>query len=200
MEGAKYSHEVLEQFFYRSSGMVMIASVLLTMRTISEERTGGTLTLLRTSPVAEWEIIAGKYIASMGILTLLIAATVHMPAMIFVHGKVSLEHMAVGYLGLFAIGSAVVAVGIFCSSLFKSQMAAAVLAGVTVVTLLVLWLLSAFTEPPFSDVFAYSALFDKHFVPLTEGKLKSTSLVYYASVTMLFLMMATRSLEGRRWE
>ena len=200
MDGARYSHEVLEDFFYVTSGMVMIAGILLTMRTIAEERTNGSMTLLRTSPVAEWQVVLGKYIASMSILSLLVASTVHMPAMIMVNGKVSGAHLAVGYLGLLGIGSAVVAVGIFCSSLFKSQMAAAIFAGVIVVLLLVLWLFSGLTEPPFTNVLAYMALFDKHFVPFQQGKLQSTAIVYYASLTGVFLMLATRSLEGRRWE
>ncbi|MBT3222881.1 MAG: ABC transporter permease subunit [Proteobacteria bacterium] len=200
MDGARYSHEVLEDFFYVSSGIVMIASVLLTMRTVAEERASGTLVLLRTSPVSDAQVIGGKYLASMGILAMLTLLTIHMPLMIFVHGKVAIAHIATGYLGLLALGSATVAIGIFSSSLFRSQMASAMLTAVVIVTLLTAWVMSNLTDPPFSEVLAYAALFDKHFMPFMEGMLTSTALVYYASITWVFLMLATRALEGRRWE
>src|SRR5262245_18916434 len=104
--GAKYSHEVLEQFFYFCSGTTMIASVLLTMRSIAEERQTGTDVLLHSSPVSEGQIVLGKYLAAMGIVALLTLLTIYMPMLIFVNGKVSFAHIGVGYLGLLCLGSA----------------------------------------------------------------------------------------------
>ena len=198
--GAKYSHEVLEQFFYICSGTTMIASVLLTMRSLAEEKSAGTDVLLHTSPISEGQIVLGKFLAAFGMLAILTLLTVYMPLLIFVNGKVSIAHIAVGYLGLLSLGSAVLAIGIFGSSLFRSQLAAAILSGVIVVAMLLCWLISELTDPPFTDVVAYMALFDKHFIPFEKGKLLTTGLVYYGSVSYLFLMLATRVLEGRRWQ
>ncbi len=198
--GEKYSHEILEQFFYMSSGVVMIASVLITMRAIAEERQTGTDVLLHTSPVSEWQIVVGKYLAAMGMLTLLTLLTAYMPALIFVNGKVSYAHIATGYLGLLSLGSATTAIGIFGSSLFRNQFGAAIVSGVIVVSMLLCWLLSELVSAPFTDVVAYMALFDKHFMPFMEGRLLSTGLTFYASVTFVFLMLSSRMLEGRRWQ
>ena len=63
-----------------------------------------------------------------------------------------------------------------------------------------MWMLSEITDPPFTELTANMAIWNKHFVPFQEGRLLSTSLVYYASVTGLFLFLSTRILEGRRWE
>ena len=123
---ARYSHEVLEDFFYFSSGMVIIASILLTMSSVAEERNSGTLVILQTSPVTELEVILGKYLAALAMLALLTGLTIYMPAMIFVNGKVSFAHIAVGYLGLMAVGSTTAAIGIFGSTLFRSAMASAI--------------------------------------------------------------------------
>lgn len=198
-DSAKYSHEVLEHFFYFSSGTTMIASVLLTMRAIAEERQTETEVLLQTSPVSDTQVVVGKYLAAMGMLGLLTAMTAYMPALIFWHGKVSLAHVGVGYLGLMALGSATCAIGIFGSSLFRNQMAAAILSGVLVVTLLILWMVADKVEAPFEDLLAYMALYNKHFVPFQEGRLSTAGLVYFASATFAFLMLSIRVLEGRRW-
>ncbi|MBN2800982.1 MAG: ABC transporter permease subunit [Deltaproteobacteria bacterium] len=198
--GPRYSHEVLEQFFYFSSGTTMIASILISMRAIAEEASTGTDVLLRTSPASEGQVVLGKYLASMAVLALLTLLTLYMPMMILVNGHVSLAHIATGYLGLMLLGSATTAIGVFGSSLFKSQMAAAILSGVMVVTLLLLWLVSQLVDPPFADIFAAAALFDKHFSPFQEGRLLTSGLVYYASLTWGFLTLTTAVLHGRRWQ
>ncbi len=198
-QGAQYSHEVLENFFYFCSGTTMIASVLLTMRSFAEERASGTLLLLDTSPVNDWQVVMGKYFAAMAMLTVLTLLTLYLPALIFVNGKVSVGHIAVGYLGLLLLGSATTAIGLFASSLFRSQVAAAIVSGVTVALLLLCWLISDITDPPFADVLAYAALYDKHFQPFQTGRLLTSGVVYYISVTFGFLLLSTRVLDGRRW-
>jgi ABC-2 type transport system permease protein len=198
--GAKYSHEVLEQFFYFSSGTTMIAAILLTMRSIAEERQNGTDVLFRNAPISDGAVIIGKYLAAMGVLTLMTALTAYMPAMIMINGKISVEHILVGYLGLLGLGSAASAIGLFGSTLFRNQVGAAIVSGVMLVTLLICWLLSELTDPPFTEVLAYAALFDKHFLPFMEGRLLTSGLVYYASVTFVFLWLSTKVLEGRRWQ
>ncbi len=198
-QGARYSHQVLEQFFYFSSGTTMIASVLITMRSVAEERQTRTMLLLDSAPVLERQIIIGKFLAAMAVVTILTLLTVYMPLLIFVNGKVSLGHIAVGYVGLLALGACTTALGVFSSSLFHSQMAAAIFSAVLVVSLLICWLLAGLTDPPFSEILAYMALFDKHFLPFHEGRLPTQSLFYYASVTGVALLAATRNLERRRW-
>lgn len=198
--GAKYSHEVLEDFFYFSSGTTMIAAVLLSMPSLAEERGSGTDVLLQTSATSDGSVVFGKYLATMGILGLLTALTAYMPALIFVNGKVSVSHVLVGYAGLLLLGSAVASIGIFASSLFKNQLPAGVIGGVITVILLLGWLGSQVTDPPFTDVLAYTALYDQHFQPFQEGRLQLSSVVFYGSLSFLFLTLATRVLQGRRHE
>ena len=197
---AKYSHEVLGDFFYYTSGTTIIAAVLFTIRSFAEERQTGTDVLLQTSPVSETQVVLGKYLAVMGIMTLLTVLTAYMPAMIFVNGKVSAGQIVTGYLGLLALASGTTAIGMFGSSLTRSQVVAAIISGVMVVSLLICWLLSQLTDPPFTSIIASMTLHDKHFLPFSEGRLLTQNLVYYASVTYAFLMLTTRILRGRRWQ
>ncbi len=198
--GAQYSHEVLETFFENAGGLVMISGILFTMRSLAEERQLGTDVLLETSPATEVQIVLGKWVAAMLVMAGMLALTLYMPALIFVNGKVSLAHIATGYVGLLLLASAVTSIGIASSSLFSTQLPAGILAGVIVVTMLLGWLLADVSDPPFSDVLAYSALWDQHFTAFMEGRLHLRSVVYYLSVTFLFLLGATKVLEGRRWQ
>ena len=149
---AKKSAEVLERFFYFSSGTTMIACVLLSMRLLAEERQTGTLTLLFTSPIREVEIVFGKYLSALALFAVMTLLTLYMPALIFVNGKVSLGHIASGYLGLLLLGSATLAIGTFGSALAKSQVLAAVITASIVVTMLLFWLVGQATDPPFKVV------------------------------------------------
>jgi len=143
----KLSSEVLSLFFYFSSGTTIIASVFISMRLFAEERQTGTLVLLTSSPVHDGEIVIGKFLSALIFLSLLTAATVFMPLLIFVNGKVSLGHMAAGYLGLFLLGSATLAIGTFGSALARTQVLAAIFSGCIVVAMIVSWMLATPDSP-----------------------------------------------------
>ncbi len=196
----KYSSDVLEAFFEASTVTVMIGGVLLAMPTIARERSAGTLALLQTAPVEESQVIAGKYIGALGFLTVIKALTIYMPMLIEINGKVSWGHIAAGYLGLFALGAAVVAIGVFASTVSRNQLLAAVLGGSIVGFFILCWLVSRMSEPPLKPVFAYLALFDKHFQPFMRGRINTESLAYYASLAFGFLLLSTRALKARRWQ
>ena len=198
--GPKRSHAVLEQFFELTSGCVMVVALLFAMPTLASERADGTDVLLRTSAVSDLSTVLGKYLGSLGMLTVFIALTAYMPALVMVNGKVSLSHIFVGYFGLWLLGSSVTSIGVFASSLFKSQLAAGVIGGVITVSFLLGWAGSQATDPPFTDILAYLAMWQEHFQPFQEGRIQSTSLVFHASVTFVFLTLATRVLQSRRHE
>jgi ABC-2 type transport system permease protein len=195
----KLSSEVLSLFFYFSSGTTIIASVFISMRLLAEERQTGTLVLLTSSPVHDWEIVAGKFLSALIFLMLITAATVFMPLLIFVNGKISFGHMAAGYLGLLLLGSATLAIGTFGSALARTQVLAAIFSGCIVVAMIVCWMLGKVTEPPLTDVFTAMALHGRHFPPFQAGAVHLRDVVYYAVVTYLALFGATRVMEARRW-
>jgi ABC-2 type transport system permease protein len=195
----KRSSEVLSQFFYLASGFSMVASVFLSMRLLAEERQNGTLALLYSSPVRDVEIVMGKFLSGMAFLGIFLLLSTFMPALILVNGKVSFGHVFAGYLGLFLIGSASMAIGTFGSALARSQVLAVIISAVMVVGLLISWLLARITERPLSEVFSAMALHGQHFQPFQAGLVHVRDIVYYLAVTYLALFAATRVLEARRW-
>lgn len=198
-ESARKSSEVLRQFFYYSSGSTMAASLFLSMRLIAEERQNGTLTLLFGSPIRDYQIILGKFLSALIFLCALTAATVYMPLLILVHGKITVGQILVGYLGLFLLGAATLSLGLFASALTGSQLIAIISGAAMLVGLLICWMLGSITDRPVSDLVVWMSLWNKHFPSFMSGALNTQDVVYYVSLTYFFLFAATRVLESRRW-
>ena len=197
--GERLSSEVINNFFYFSAGTTMIASVLLSMRLIAEERHDDTLVLLYTAPISEWHIVLGKWLSAFIFVAFLLLLTLYMPLMVAVHGSLQWGHVLAGYTGLLLLGAACTALGTLASSLTRSQVVAAVLGGGLVVGMLITWLVARVVDPPFNDLLAYLALFDKHFTPFQKGAINTRSVVHFLSVTFFALFLTQKVLSARRW-
>ncbi|MDB4981446.1 MAG: putative rane spanning protein [Myxococcales bacterium] len=195
----KLSAEVLSNFFYISSGTTLTAAVFISMRLLAEERQTGTLQLITSSPVHDWELVLGKFLSAFVFLSMITLVTVYIPALIFVNGKVSIGHMTAGYIGLLLLGGAALAIGTFGSALARTQVLASILSGVMVVALLICWLLAKVTERPFTDIFTAMALHGRHFQSFQSGQIHLRDVFYYLAVTYFALFCATRVMESRRW-
>ena len=198
--GARLSSDVLVDFLRDSSGTTTVASVLLAMRLFAEERQSGTLVLLYTSPIREGEIVLGKFLSAFCVLAVLVLASLYLPAMIFVNGKVSLGHIAGGYLGLLCVGAATLSLSVLGSALAKNQIMAGVLAAVFIFILFLAWALSRVVDPPLGNTIAYFSLYEKHFFPFMRGLVQLSDLVYYASVVTLALLASARVIQSQRWQ
>lgn len=195
----KYSAEVMEQFFYFSFGTTVIASILLTMRLVAEERQTGTLVLIDSSPLRPWQIIGGKYLSAMTVLGGLVLATLYMPALVFVNGKVSYGHIVAGYTGLLLVAAATAAIGTFASTVSRSQLVAGFASTALTVVFVVFWLLAKVADPPLKDVFSYMSLYDRHFRGFMQGQINTEDIVFYISIAFVSLTLSTRFMAARRW-
>ena len=193
------SSEVISQFFFFSSGVTMTASVFISMRLLAAERESGTVNLLYSSPVRDFEIVLGKYLAALGFLAILLAASVYMPTMVLVAGKISWGHVFAGYLGLLLLGAAALAVGTFGSAVTRSQILAVILSAVMVVALLVMWWVGRVTDRPLSNVFENLALWSLHFPQFQAGIIHLRDVIYYVAISYVALFASVRVLEARRW-
>lgn len=197
--GQKMSSQVLANFFFFSSGTTMTAAIFIGMRLIAEERQTGTLVLLNTSPVRDWQLVLGKFMSAVAFLGLMTLLTAYMPALIRINGKVSIEHIVTGYLGVMLLGSTCIALVMVCSALAPNQLVAAVAGAGVVVTFVLLWLLSQIASPPVESLIAYLSIHDKHFKPFMRGLLSARDVIFYLTLTYVALMLTTRVLEARRW-
>jgi ABC-2 type transport system permease protein len=198
--GERLSGEVLAAFFYNASGLTAVAAVALSIRLVAEERHAGTLVLLNTSPLRDWEIIVGKYLSALAFLTSITLATLYMPLLILVNGRISVAQVLVGYLGLVLLGAAVLAIGVFASSLTRHQLLAAAIASLITATLFLMWPLSRVVDPPVALVFAGLAIHGRHFAGFQAGLLHTRDVFYYLALVYFFLLSATKVMEAKRWE
>jgi ABC-2 type transport system permease protein len=199
MSAKMLSAEVLQQFFYTLSGAVLISSPVLAMRLIAEERQTGTMTLLNTAPIKDRDIVIGKFLSAYAVFAVMIALTLYMPLLIKVHGKVSIGHIFVGYIGVLLLGSATLAIGLFGSTLARSQVVALILIAAMEAVMVLMWLAAKVTDPPLNDYLSGLALHHQNFAPFMNGVLELRGVVYYLAVTYFFLLAATKTLEARRW-
>jgi ABC-2 type transport system permease protein len=195
----KFSADVLADFFYFASGMSMVSGIFLAMRLMAEEKQSGTIVLFYTSPVTERQLIYGKFLSAFAFALVLHALSLYLPALIFIHGKISLGHLAAGYLCLVLIGASTMAITLFASTISPNQLVSAVMGAFVTVTLLVLWMVADIVEPPFKELFGWMSIHNKHFTPFSRGIVRISDVVYYLSVIVFFLECSVRALEARRW-
>jgi len=201
LPGQHLSALVLERFFWASSGVVMFAGVLLSFRLISEERASGSMVLLNTSPVRDSQIVVGKFFAALTFLAILLALTIYMPLLIKVRGKITSGQILVGYVGLLLLGSAILSIGIFASSLVKNQLLAAIIATVIVVLLVFLFQFAKTLDGTAKSVLQDLDLWWIHFQNgFMRGVLNLKDLIYYVAVIYFFLLLSVKTLEAKRWQ
>ena len=197
---AKYSAEVLADFFYFSSGITMVAAVFLAIRLIADERSTGSILLFYTSPVSERVYIYAKFFSAFIFLSFIHLLSLYMPLLIMVHGKISVGHLLSGYLALSLLGAATVAIALFCSSLARSQLLAGIFAACLLTILLALWLVAKIVSEPLRELFIYLAIHNLHFSSFRKGIVHSKHIVYYLSVVIFFTETSVRVLQARRWQ
>ena len=194
----RFSAEVLSDFFYFASGLSMVAGIFLAMRLLAEEKQNGTIILFYTSPVTERQLIYGKFLSALLFSLVLHAASLYMPALIMVHGKISLGHVAAGYLCLTMLGAVTMSMTLFASALAPNQLVAAVGGAFLTVLFLTLWLLANVVDAPFKAVFTWLSIHNDHFTPFSNGIVHIKDLVFYVGFVLFFLECAVRALEARR--
>ena len=197
----KLSGEVLSMFFFTSSIITMVMGLLLSFRLIAEERQQNTIVLLNTAPIREVEIVVGKFLASFVFLTLIILATAFIPAQIFWQGKIGFGQIAVGYLGLMLVGGGAIAVGIFGSSLTKNWLIAGAVSLLVGLLLIVGYFVADRLDPPLKTVVFQLDGWRTHFHgSFMRGALALKDIVYYFAVIYFFLLLATKTMEAKRWQ
>ena len=198
LASTNYSDTSIRGFLGAGQILILLFAAVLTMRLIAEERKLGTWELLLTVPVRDTEIILGKFLGSLAVLTGMLVLTFYYPILLMVFGDPDLGPIITSYLGLFLLGCASLAIGIFASSLTSNQIVAAVVAGGILFTLWFLGIAGNFVPGALGEVLSYISL-SHHFPDFIRGIVDTKAVVYYLSITALFLYMAIRSIETDRW-
>ncbi len=181
--------------------LLLFTSPGITMRTLAEEQKTGTLELLLTAPVRDWEVVVGKWLGAMLFVLTVLALTLFYPLILnqLVQPGIDQGLMIAGYLGLLLVVGAFLAIGVLMSTVLNNQIAAFF---ATLGALLVLWMVSYPAQVMGSaggELIRYLDM-SEHFYPsFIRGIVELKDVVYYLSVTALALFLGSVSVETRRW-
>jgi len=171
---------------------------MITMRLFSEEKRSGTIELLVTSPIRDGEIILGKWLAALTLYGVLLLLTALNFIFLFKYGNPDWKPLAIGYLGLLLQAAALLAIGMFISTLTKNQIIAG---AATFGVCLLLWVLEwagGYETATWAKVLSYMSVVT-HIGSFSKGMLDSKDAVYYVTLTFLGIFFTARSLESLRW-
>jgi ABC-2 type transport system permease protein len=173
---------------------------MLTMGSYAEERKRGTMEMLMTSPLTEWQIVLGKFFAGLTLYVFLIAPTLVFNLYVAKFSEPSYPWRILwsAYLGLFLLGAVLIALGLFISSLTENQIVAGV---VTFAIALMLWIINIFSSDASTttgQILQHLSVI-RHYEDFTRGVIDTTSLVFYLTFTALGLFLTWQSLNSMRW-
>ena len=177
--------------------MFMIPAI--TMRLLADEKASGTLELLITMPVRDWEVVVGKFLAAMALLCTAIGLTLVFAITVKSLGPLDRGPAIGGYLGLVLMGGAYVAIGVMASALTRNSIVSFIVAFAISFALYLLGRLTQFLPQSLQKLVAFLSI-DGHFENIGRGVVDSRDVIYYLSVMTVCLLIATLSLESRRWK
>jgi len=172
----------------------------LTMRLVADENRTGTMELLLTAPLRDWELILGKWTGGFLFVLTIILATLIYPIILnsMVDPGIDWRLLASMYLGVILVAAAFLGLGVGISAVFSNQIAAFIVTFLTFVFLY--WVVGFPANLPITGggVFGYLSM-SNHFSDFTQGAINLGALVYFTSLTILGLFIGTLSIEVRRW-
>ncbi len=172
----------------------------LTMRLISDETRMGTMELLLTAPVRDWELIVGKWLGGFLFILTILAITLIYPLILNGLVKPGIDQglMMTAYLGAILVGASFLALGVGISAIFSNQIAAFFLSMGLFIFLWWLVGIPAQILPTGTTIFQYLDM-QGHFNTLNQGSIALADIVYFLSLIALGLFTGTATVEMRRW-
>lgn len=177
-------------------GLILVP--LISMRLFAKEKENGTIELLLTSPVSDWQIILGKWLAAVILYAGMLALAGLNFLLLAAYGTPDWKPIVIGLLGLLLQESGLLAIGMFFSSLTRNQIIAFVSAAGVCLLLRVMNWTSTFESAIWAQVLAYLSIVS-HFESFSKGVLDTKDVIFYCSVIFLGLFLTSRSLESLRW-
>lgn len=184
-------------------GFLLVLSIpAITMRLISDEARMGTLELLLTAPIRDFELVAGKWLGGFLFFLTVLAVTLVYPLILnsLVSPGIDQQLVMSSYLGVILVAASFLALGVGISAVFTNQVAAFF---VTLSVFVFLWWLIGFPaqvlQGSASEIFRYLDMKTHFYDALNVGSIKLADLIYFLSLIALGLFMGTTAVETRRW-
>jgi ABC-2 type transport system permease protein len=188
----------MRSFFGIMPLMFMFMIPAITMRLLADEKGSGTLELLITMPVRDWEVVVGKFLAAMALVATSLALTLFFAITVKLLGPLDRGPAIGGYIGLLLMGGAYVAIGVMCSAFTRNSIVAFIAAFAISFALYLFGRLTQFVPEQVRGIVSFLSI-DGHFENIGRGVIDTRDVIYYLSVMGVCLLVATTSLESRKW-
>lgn len=199
-----YGYADMDTLFSLAPYVYVFLIPAITMRSFSEEKRAGTMELLLTRPLSDWDIIMGKYLAGFMLIVFSILPTLIYYCSIHLlgdpRGNLDASGIAGSYIGLILLGAVFCAIGIFASSITPNQIVAFIVAA-----FLCFIVFTGFDSIASINVWASGSLFIKqlgilyHYQSMGKGLIDSRDLIYFFSVAFVFLLFTKVVIGSRSW-
>jgi ABC-2 type transport system permease protein len=184
-------------------GFLLVLSIpALTMRLLADEARMGTLELLLTAPIRDFELVAGKWLGGLLFILTVLAVTLIYPLILnnLVTPGIDQQLVVSSYLGVILAAAALLALGVGISAMFTNQVAAFF---ITLSVFVLLWWLIGFPAQVMQgsggELFRYLSMQTHFYESFNVGNIYLTDIVYFVSLIALGLFMGTTAVEMRRW-
>jgi ABC-2 type transport system permease protein len=171
---------------------------MITMALFSEEKKRGTIELLLTAPITDLQVVLGKFVAASAFYAVLLLSTLVNIAVLYIYSSPASGPILTAYLGLLLYGLAVIALGMFISTLTENQIIAAVLSFAVILMFSVLDAVSRSVGQTFGAVLSYLSLIG-HLNDFLMGVLGTSHIIFYLSLVLVGIFLTYRSLDSLRW-
>lgn len=186
----------LNNFFYLAPWVFLFLIPAITMRSFADEYNNGTIEILKTRPITNWQIVLGKFSAA---LLLVIVALI--PTLTYVYtiyqlgnpvGNLDIGSTIGSYMGLFFLAATYTAIGLFTSTLSKNQIVSFILA--IVITFFISFGFDTIGNLINKQVISQLGIFE-HFKSISRGVIDTRDIIYFISVTIFFLFITKLKLD-----
>jgi ABC-2 type transport system permease protein len=181
--------------------LLVVIVPILCMGLLAQEWASGTIETMMTAPVGETDVVIGKFLGSLAFFIVLLCPTILYVAILAIYGRPDLGPIFTGYVGIILVGALFIAIALFCSSLTRSQVVAAVSAAAILfaVTIVPWWAGSTALLPTsWRNVVMQMVYF--RYTDFSRGVLDTGNLVFFLVGTAVFLFLTVKVLESRRWK
>ena len=186
-------------FLSTMSVILLFVMPMLTMGLFSEEKKRGTIELLLTAPLTDVQVVLGKFFAGVTFFLILLLTTWIPTGFLYLYSSPASGPIFTAYLGLLLYGLALIAIGLFISTLTENQIIAAVL---SFGTIMVLWLVDVLANNADSTtgkaVLTYLSIIS-HLDDFMKGVLSTSHIIFYMSLMLVALFLTYRSIDSLRW-
>ena len=188
--------------------LLPIMAPILTMRLLAEEKRSGTIEVLMTAPVRDWEVVTAKFLSALSAFGMILAPTlIHVLALYLVSQRGPAPGPLIGgYLGILLTAALFLSLGLLASALSRDQIVAAIIGFALALGVFLLGVVSQldqyndwFSEYPFARKFSEFVSYGRHMDLFLQGKIETRSVFFFVSLVVFILFLTVRLVESRKW-